>query len=91
MGERFVGALAVAPIGSNTPRELGQNDIEEADWGPSGNQMAVVRSPGGMGGTSTLEYPIGNKRYETRSLHSVSSRIARRRPHCIPRGQLRFR
>ena len=65
MGERFVGALAVAPIGSNTPRELGQNDIEEADWSPSGNQMAVVRSPGGMGGTSTLEYPIGNKRYET--------------------------
>ena len=69
MGERFVGALAVAPIGSNTPRELGQNDIEEADWGPSGNRMAAVRSPGGMGGTSTLEYPIGNKRYETR--HSI--------------------
>ena len=65
MGERFVGALAVAPIGSNTPRELGQNDIEEADWNPLSKQMAVVRSPGGMGGTSTLEYPIGSKRYET--------------------------
>ena len=64
IGERFVGTLAVAPVGSSTPREE-QNDIEQADWDSSGTQMAIVRSPGGQGGTSTLEYPIGNKRYET--------------------------
>jgi eukaryotic-like serine/threonine-protein kinase len=64
MGERFVGTLAVAPIGSSTPREA-ENDIEQADWDLSGRQMAVVRSLGGMGGTTILEYPIGNKRYET--------------------------
>jgi DNA-binding beta-propeller fold protein YncE len=64
MGERFAGTLAVAPIGSSTPREQ-QNDIEQADWDSSGKQMAVVRSVGGRGGTTILEYPIGNKRYET--------------------------
>jgi hypothetical protein len=64
MGERFVGTLAVAPLGSSTPREE-QNDIEQADWDSSGKQMAFVRSRGGQGGTTTLEYPVGNKRYET--------------------------
>jgi hypothetical protein len=64
MGERFVGTLAVAPIGSSRPREE-QNEIEQADWDSSGKQMAVVRSLGGRTGTSILEYPIGNRRYET--------------------------
>jgi eukaryotic-like serine/threonine-protein kinase len=66
MGERFAGTLAVAPLGSSTPREE-QNDVEQADWDSSGKQMAVVRSPGGTGGTTSLEYPIGTKRYETGS------------------------
>ncbi|HEX7777927.1 MAG TPA: protein kinase, partial [Vicinamibacterales bacterium] len=64
MGERFAGTLGVAPFGSSSPREE-QNDIEQADWDPSGKQMVVVRSPGGRGGTSSLEYPPGNKLYET--------------------------
>jgi hypothetical protein len=64
MGDRFAGTLAVAPLGSSTPREV-QNDVEQADWDSSGKQMAVVRSPGGRGSTTSLEYPIGNKRYET--------------------------
>ena len=64
ISERFAGTLAVAPFGSSSPREE-QNDVDEADWDPSGKQMAVVRSPGGIGGTSLLEYPIGTKRYET--------------------------
>ena len=66
MGERFAGTLAIAPLGSSISREE-QNDVEQADWDSSGKQMAVVRSPGGTGGTTSLEYPIGNKRYETGS------------------------
>ena len=64
MGERFAGTLGVAPFGSSTPREE-HNDVEQADWDPSGKQMVVVRSPGGRGGTSSLEYPPGTKLYET--------------------------
>jgi hypothetical protein len=67
-GDRFVGTLAVAPLGSSTVRE-DLNDIEQADWDSSGKQMAIVRSAGGRGGSSILEYPIGNKRYETS--HSI--------------------
>ena len=62
MGERFVGALAIAPLGSGAPRRLEEN-IEDADWDPQGKALAVVRSTGGMGGSSELEYPIGTKRY----------------------------
>ncbi len=64
MGERFVGTLAVAPLGGGAPREQ-ENNIEDADWDPSGKQMAVVRSTGGIGGKSWLEYPIGTRRHET--------------------------
>jgi dipeptidyl aminopeptidase/acylaminoacyl peptidase len=72
MGERFVGALAIAPLGSGAPRRLEEN-IEDADWDAQGQQMAVVRSTGGMGGSSQLEYPRGIKRHST----SGSIRFAR--------------
>jgi Tol biopolymer transport system component len=64
IGERFVGTLAIAPMGGGTPVEKEEN-IEDADWDPDGKQLTVVRSIGGMGGTSALEYPIRTKRYET--------------------------
>ncbi len=58
MGERFTGTLAVTPIDSSTPRET-RNDVEQADWDSSGKQMVVVRSPGGMGGTTSLDTRLG--------------------------------
>jgi Tol biopolymer transport system component len=64
MGERFVGTLAVAPLGGATPRELVEN-IEDADWDPAGAQLAVVRSTGGIGGRSWLEYPLNTRLHET--------------------------
>ena len=64
LGERFVGTLAVAPLGGAPPRELVEN-IEDADWDPAGAQLAVVRSTGGLGGRSWLEYPLNTRLHET--------------------------
>jgi WD40 repeat protein len=64
MGERFVGTLAVAPISGGSPRETAEN-IEDADWDPSGGQLAVVRSTGDSGGPSKIEYPVGHTLYTT--------------------------
>lgn len=63
VGERFIGTLAVAPIGGGAPREL-LDDVEDADWSPSGTQLAVARWTG-VGGPSRLEYPPGRMLYET--------------------------
>jgi dipeptidyl aminopeptidase/acylaminoacyl peptidase len=63
LGERFVGTLAIAPIGS-APRPWAEN-IEDADWDPSGKQLAVVRSSGDAGGLSQIEYPIKHSLYQT--------------------------
>ena len=62
LGERFVGTLALAPIGGGAPREVAEN-IEDADWDPSGAQLAVVRSTGDVGGKSRIEYPAGRTLY----------------------------
>ena len=68
-GERFVGTLAVAPIGGGAPREL-LEDVEDADWDPSGVELAVARSKG-VGTASRLEYPIGHVLHEAGgSIHS---------------------
>jgi eukaryotic-like serine/threonine-protein kinase len=64
LGERFVGTLAVAPLGGGSPREVAEN-IEDADWDPSGAQLAVARSAGDVGGQSQIEYPIGRALYTT--------------------------
>ena len=66
-GERFSGTLGVAPVGS-APIERGQN-IEAADWGPSG-ELAVVQSTGAVGGSSRIEYPQGTVLYATRNFIS---------------------
>lgn len=62
-GERFVGTLAEAPLGEGSPHELAEN-VEDADWDPSGKQLAVARSASG-GGESRLEYPAGRVVYKT--------------------------
>jgi dipeptidyl aminopeptidase/acylaminoacyl peptidase len=55
LGERFVGTLAVAPIGGGAPREVAEN-VEDADWHPQTEQLAMVRSSGDVGGHSWIEY-----------------------------------
>jgi len=56
-----VGTLAQLSIGADAPRDLLDN-VEQADWSPDGNALAVVHA---VGGKSRLEYPIGKVLYET--------------------------
>ena len=55
LGERFVGTLALAPAGGGSPREVTEN-VEDADWDPTGTRLAVVRSTGDAGGQSWIEH-----------------------------------
>ena len=64
-GRRFVGTLAVAPLGGGTPREL-LEDVEDADWAPGDGGLAVVRRM--SAGGSRLEYPVGHVLYEAPGL-----------------------
>jgi serine/threonine protein kinase/dipeptidyl aminopeptidase/acylaminoacyl peptidase len=63
LGERFVGTLALAPVIGGSPHEVAEN-VEDADWNRSGQQMAMVRSTGDAGGPSWLEYG-GRTLYKT--------------------------
>ena len=56
-----IGTLAQLSIGADAPRDLLDN-VEQADWAPDGNSLAVVQV---VGGQSRLEYPIGKVLYET--------------------------
>ena len=62
-GERFLGTLARVPPSGGAPREV-LEDVEYADWAPSTDALAVVRSAG-VGTPSRLEYPIGTVLYTT--------------------------
>ena len=53
--------LARIPLGGGAPREVLEN-VSDADWGPDGESMAVVRN---VDGHSRLEYPVGNVLYQT--------------------------
>jgi WD40 repeat protein len=64
LGERFVGTLALVPTGGGAPREVSEN-VEDADWDPSGAQLAIVRSTGSIGGPSWIDYPLGTTLYKT--------------------------
>ncbi|HEY3025158.1 MAG TPA: protein kinase [Pyrinomonadaceae bacterium] len=55
------GTLARMPLAGGVAREMLEN-VQQADWGPNGSTMAVVRIDKGK---SQLEYPIGKKLYET--------------------------
>jgi len=63
VGQRWisVGTLARFPPGSGAPREVLEN-VWQADWGPDGKELAIVRR---VGGRHTLEYPIGTVLYQT--------------------------
>jgi hypothetical protein len=64
LGERFVGTLAVAPLGGGSPREMA-NNVEDADWDPTGTQLAVAQSTGDVGGYSWIQYPNGTTLYKS--------------------------
>ena len=57
----FRGTLARMPLGSAAPREI-MADVEEADWSPDGEDLAIIRE---INGQSRLEYPIGTILYQT--------------------------
>ena len=56
-----VGTLARAPLAGGAPREV-VDRVQWADWGPDGNNVAIVRD---VGGRNRLEYPPGKMLYET--------------------------
>jgi len=57
------GTLAVMPISGGAPRQVAENVIS-ADWGPDGNQMAVVRQ---LGENCQVEFPLGKVIYQSPS------------------------
>ena len=54
-GFQTVGTLARVPLAGGAPREVLEN-VEDADWSPDGETLAVVHQVGNRG---KLEYPIG--------------------------------
>ena len=56
-----MGTLARAPLAGGAPRDV-LEQVQWADWGPDGSNLAVVRD---FGGKNRLEYPIGKPLYET--------------------------
>jgi serine/threonine protein kinase/dipeptidyl aminopeptidase/acylaminoacyl peptidase len=61
LGFEGTGTLARMPLGAAAPRELLEN-VQDADWSPDGQSLAVVRE---VGGRRRLEYPIGTVLHET--------------------------
>src|SRR6266566_3242012 len=57
----YVGTLALLPPSGGSPRELLES-VREADFGPDGETLAVVRAERGK---NVLEYPAGHVLYET--------------------------
>jgi eukaryotic-like serine/threonine-protein kinase len=55
------GTLARMPLGGGAPREMLDN-VQEADWAPNGNSMAVVHF---VEDHQQLEFPIGTPLYST--------------------------
>jgi Tol biopolymer transport system component len=55
------GTLARLPLNASAPREV-LTQVESADWGPDGRDLAVVHIAGGK---YRLEFPIGTVLYES--------------------------
>jgi len=56
-----MGTLARAPLAGGAPREVLEH-VQWADWGPDGNNLAIVRD---YDGRNRLEYPVGKPVYVT--------------------------
>jgi len=54
------GTLARVPLTGGAPRELADN-VQEADWSPDGNDLAVIRWEGA---NVRVEYPLGHALYQ---------------------------
>jgi eukaryotic-like serine/threonine-protein kinase len=54
------GTLARVPLSGGAPREILEN-VNDADWSPDGEHLAVSRI---VGGHDRIEYPIGNVLYD---------------------------
>jgi len=56
-----MGTLARAPLAGGAPREV-LEQVQWADWGPDGNNLAIVRD---YDGRNRLEFPVGKPVYLT--------------------------
>ena len=61
VGFETSGTLARVPLEGGAPRAILES-VHDADWGPDGDSLAVVRT---VEGRYRLEYPIGNVLYDT--------------------------
>jgi tRNA A-37 threonylcarbamoyl transferase component Bud32 len=61
LGFETTGTLARVPLQGGAPREIVES-VHDADWGPDGEKLAVVRT---VEGRNRLEYPIGNLLYDS--------------------------
>jgi hypothetical protein len=66
LGERFAGTLALAPVDGGAPHPRREN-VEDADWDPSGTRLATAVSSGGQ---SWIEYD-GRRLYGTEAGGSI--------------------
>jgi Tol biopolymer transport system component len=57
----IIGTLARVPLAGGNPREVAE-DVQWADWTPSGDDLLILRS---VGGKSRIELPIGSVVYQT--------------------------
>lgn len=72
LGGDDVGTLASATFGGGAPREMLEN-VSGADWSPSGDSLAVVRT---IAGKHRLEYPIGTVLYENDVRPPIAPRVS---------------
>jgi serine/threonine protein kinase len=61
LGPTIPATLARVPLSGGAPREILEN-VNDADWSPDGNNLAVSRA---IGGKNQIEYPMGTVRYVT--------------------------
>lgn len=73
LGDDTVGTLAGVPFSGGAPREMLEN-VSGADWSPSGDTLAVVRT---IGGKHRLEYPVGTVLYESEVRPPLAPRVSR--------------
>jgi serine/threonine protein kinase/Tol biopolymer transport system component len=72
LGRDPAGTLARAPFGGGAPREMLEN-VSAADWSPTGDTLAVVRT---IGGKHRLEYPVGTVLYENEVRPPIAPRVS---------------
>ena len=72
LGDDNAGTLARVPFSGGAPRELLEN-VSAADWSPSGDTLAVVRTNAGK---HRVEYPIGTVLSENSARPQESPRVS---------------